>query len=103
METTCTVVCRLDPTPEQALEIEATLKAFVEACDFIAKTARTIGSINKVKVQHACYHESRTRFGLSANLTLRAIAKTCVALKVSSKMRSAFAPTSIDYGGRNFS
>jgi IS605 OrfB family transposase len=56
-----------------------------------------------VKVQHACYGDVRARFGLSANLAIRAIARVCAALKVKSKAHSTFAPTSIDYDQRIFS
>jgi putative transposase len=98
-----TVVCKLDPTPEQRAEIEATLAAFARACDFAADTARGIGSTNKVKVQQAGYREIRARFGLSANLAIRAIARACAALKVPEKMHARFAPTSIDYDARIFS
>lgn len=102
METTRTLVCKLDPTPEQAAEIDATLKAFAAACDFAAATARRIGSTNKVKVQRGAYRDIREQFGLSANLAIRAIARACAALKVPTKMHSAFAPTSIDYDARIF-
>ena len=103
METVRTVVCKLAPTPEQIQDIDATLKAFASACDFAADTARRIGSTNKVKVQAEGYREIRKRFGLSANLAIRAIARACAALKVPEKMHSAFAPTSIDYDARIFS
>jgi len=98
-----TVVCKLWPTPEQRAEMDATLEAFADACNHIAAVARRIHSTNKVKVQHACYREVRERFGLSANLTIRAIARVCAALKVREKAHSRFAPTSIDYDVRIFS
>jgi IS605 OrfB family transposase len=102
METVRTVVCKLAPTPEQAADIDATLGAFAAACDCAADAARRIGSTNKVKVQHAAYAEIRRRFGLSANLAIRAIARACAALKVPAKMHAKFAPTSIDYDARIF-
>jgi putative transposase len=102
METIRTVVCKLDPTTEQRAEIEATLSAFAGACNFAAEVARRIGSTNKVKVQREAYREIRERFGLSANLAIRAIARACAALKVPEKMHSTFAPTSIDYDQRIF-
>lgn len=102
METTRTVVCKLAPTPEQASEIDATLKAFAAACDFAADVARRIGSTNKVKVQAEAYRAIRETFGLSANLAIRAIARACATLKVPARMHSAFAPTSIDYDQRIF-
>jgi putative transposase len=103
METTRTVVCKLAPTSEQVSAIDATLKAFAAGCDLAAATARTLGSTNKVKVQHACYREIRKRFGLSSNLAIRAIARACAALKVPARMHSTFEPTSIDYDARIFS
>src|SRR4051794_27028364 len=102
VKATRTIVCKLDPTPEQVADLDATLGAFAGACDFAAETARSIGSTNKVKVQHACYAEIRQRFGLSANLAIRAIARACAALKVPAKMHSKFAPTSIDFDARIF-
>src|SRR5262249_49415848 len=58
---------------------------------------------NKVKVQHACYAEVRSRFSLSANLAIRAIARVCATLKVKIKAHTTFAPTSVDYDQRIFS
>jgi IS605 OrfB family transposase len=103
METVRTVVCKLNPTTEQRTELNATLVAFADACNHIADVARSIHSTNKVKLQHACYHDVRERFGLSANLTIRAIARVCAALKIKAKAHSEFAPTSIDYDQRIFS
>lgn len=102
MKTVRTVACKLAPTPEQASEIDATLRAFAAACDSAADVARRIGSTNKVRVQHAGYREIRERFGLSANLAIRAIARACAALKDPRRMHSTFAPTSIDYDARIF-
>ena len=103
METVRTIVCKLDPTPEQVAEMNATLKAFAAACDHIAEVSRQQGTTNKVVLQHACYREVRETFGLSANLTIRAIARVCTALKVKEKADSTFDPTSIDYDQRIFS
>src|SRR6266702_2899065 len=103
METIRTLPCKLLPTDAQRAELDATLVAFADACNFIADKARQILSTNKVKVQHACYQDVRAQFGLSANLAIRAIARVCAALKVKSKAHSTFAPTSIDYDQRIFS
>ena len=54
-------------------------------------------------LQHACYQDLRQKFGLSANLAIRAIARVCAALKVPTKMHSVFEPTSVDYDARIFS
>jgi predicted transposase len=103
METVRTVACKLAPTPPQRTALDATLHAFAEACNHIADVARQIHSTNKVKVQQACYRDVRARFGLSANLAIRAIARVCAALKVKTKAHAIFAPTSIDYDQRIFS
>ncbi len=103
IETTRTIILKLNPTPEQTSEIDATLDAFAAACDFAADTARRIGSTNKVTIQKEAYREIRERFSLSANLAIRAIARACAALKDPKRMHSTFQPTSIDYDARIFS
>jgi putative transposase len=100
METTRTIVLKLQPTAAQAAELDATLGAFAKACDFIADVARREHTTNKVLIQRACYREVRETFGLSANLAIRAIARVCAALKVPEKAHSKFQPTSIDYDAR---
>ena len=85
MDTVRTIACKLTPTPEQRAELDATLVAFADACNVIAEVARREHTTNKVKVQHACYQDVRARFGLSANLAIRAIARVCAALKVRAK------------------
>ncbi len=98
-----TIACKFVPTDEQRTELDATLVAFAEACNFAAEVARSIHSTNKVTLQHACYAEVRHRFGLSANLAIRAMARVCAALKVPARMHSLFEPTSVDYDARIFS
>jgi len=103
METMRTIVLKLQPTAEQATELDATLRAFAKACDHIADVARREHTTNKVLIQRVCYREVRETFGLSANLVIRAIARVCAALKVPEKAHSAFKPTSIDFDARIFS
>ncbi len=103
METIRTIVCKIAPTAEQVAEIEATLQTFAGACNHIAEVSCREKTTNKVILQHACYREIRDTFGLSANLTIRAIGRVCAALKVKEKAHSTFAPTSIDYDQRIFS
>jgi hypothetical protein len=102
METIRTIVCKLDPTPEQVVEIDATSRVFAHACNHIADVCRAIHSTNKVTVQHACYGEVRAQFGLSANLAIRAIARVCAALKAQDRMHSTFEPSSVDFDVRTF-
>ncbi len=103
METIRTICCKINLTSEQALEIDDTLRAFASACNYIGDVVRILGNTNKVQIQKVCYRDVRNRFGLSANLAIRAIARVCSALKVPEKARSVFAPTSVDYDIRIFS
>ena len=103
MDTVRTIACKLAPTPEQRAELDATMLAFADACNWIADVARREHTTNKVKIQHACYTDVRAQFGLSANLAIRAIARVCAALKVKARAHSIFEPTSIDYDQRIFS
>jgi hypothetical protein len=82
IETIRTVVCKLASTSEQRPELDTTLIAFADACNFIADVTRQIHSSNKVKVQRACYAEVRRRFGLSADLSIRAIARVCATMNI---------------------
>jgi hypothetical protein len=93
MDTIRTMACKLLPTQEQCVELDATLAAFADACNFIADMARQLHSTNKVKRQHACYQEVRSHFRLSANLAIRAIARVCAALKVPSKAHASHLST----------
>lgn len=102
MDAIRTVVVKLDPTDEQAADIDRTLAAFAGACDHAAETARAINSTSRFTVQKACYADIRKQFGLSANLAVRAVARACAALKVPDKRTPAFAPTSVDYDARIF-
>jgi putative transposase len=75
MDTIRTLACKLAPTSDQRAELDATLVAFTDACNYIAGVAWAIYSSNKVKVQHAAYNDVRARFGWSANLVIRAIGR----------------------------
>lgn len=103
MESIRTICCKLTPTSEQAVSIEATLVAFAGACNHAADVCRVTGSANKFKIQKECYFPIRARFGLSANLTIQAVIRACAALKVPEKKDSTFSPTSIGYDARIFS
>ena len=69
-----TLMVKLDPTDEQYQMLLETMHRFNEACNYIAGVAFAIGKANKVEVHKAVYYDVRERFGLSAQLTVRAIA-----------------------------
>jgi predicted transposase len=67
-----------------------TMEAFNQACDYIAITCFEQQSASKFKIQKLVYHDVREKFGLSAQLTIRAIAKTCDAYKLNKKVKCEF-------------
>ena len=81
---------KMNGLTEQAAAIDDSLDRYADACNAIADVCRSLDSTNRIDVHHACYHEIRQRFGLSANHVVRAIARTCIALKVPHKADSAF-------------
>lgn len=108
MKTIHTIACKLDPTPAQRAEIDATMRAFADACNYVASLCRTLKTTNKIDVQKACYREIRERFDLSANLTVRAIARACGAVKTLNKQGDretvpSFQSSAIGYDARIFS
>ena len=103
-EQVLTVQCKLSPTYSQAEEIEDTLKAFADACNWIDQNTPA-KLTNKVRIQGLVYQDVRTKFGLSANLAIRAINRVAANRKTALKNRSKvknFKPTSIDYDARIF-
>lgn len=90
-----TVKCKLEVPPSQVEHVEATLKAFADACNFAA----TFKTRRQYDLHHACYRKIREQFGLSAQLSVRAIARVAACKKENPK----FFPTSIDYDARIFS
>jgi putative transposase len=104
MEQVLTIKCKLKPTPEQSLIIDETLKAFADACTWIhINTDPKI--CNNVVLQSLVYHDVRSLFGLSANLTVRALARVASNRKTAKALDGevkAFNPTSIDYDARIF-
>jgi putative transposase len=79
MKTTLQV--KLLPTVEQHTRLLNTMHAFNAACTWIAEYAYQERCASKFVLQKALYQEIRQRFGLSAQLAIRAIAKTVEAYK----------------------
>jgi IS605 OrfB family transposase len=85
--------------------LAATTEAFAGAANVVLAHSRKLKTSNKVKLQHACYREIRKRFGLSANLAIRAIARVAYAVKIAAKRGKSvgtFHATSVDYDARIF-
>lgn len=93
------------PTPVMARQLEATARAFADGCQYAASEAQRTGVTHAVALQRATYREIRTRFGLSANLAVRAVRRASAALTSAKRRRRLpprFRPTSVEYDARIF-
>lgn len=96
-----TVKCRVEVPESIRSRVDATLRAFADACNEIRSVAEAAGITNKFQLQHSLYHELRRQFGMSSNLTIRAIARVASVLKAK-HIHPIFHPTSVDYDQRIF-
>ncbi|MEH2310020.1 MAG: transposase [Nostoc sp.] len=104
MEQVLTLVCKLNPTPEQVAQIEATLKAFAGACNYTNEQVKPQVT-SKTTIQNLVYQDLRSLFGLSANLAVRACARVGANRKTAKQKNKSvkfFKPTSADYDARIF-
>jgi putative transposase len=97
-----TISCKLQVTNAQAAQLETTLRAFAEACNFVAEWGRTHQVHRQYALHKGCYAAVRQRFGLSANLAVRALARVAARLTKAQTRHSTFQPTSVDYDARIF-
>ncbi|PPT07373.1 Mobile element protein [Geitlerinema sp. FC II] len=100
-----TIVCKLNPTPEQSRKLEATLEAFAKACNFANQTVNP-KITNKNRIQGEVYKAIREQFRLTANLAVRACARVAAnrkTAKLKDRPIKQFKPTSADYDARVFS
>ncbi len=99
-----TIVCKLNPTPEQVVKIEATLKAFADACNYVHETVQPTMTSGR-RIQTLAYTKLRSIYGLSANLAIRVCVRVGTsrqAAKEKGQLVSPFKPTSVDYDVRIF-
>jgi putative transposase len=104
MEQTLTIVCKLQPTPEQVVKIDETLQGFADACNYVNQKVDA-KLTNKHTIQTLIYQDIRALFGLSANLAVRVCARVAAnrkTAKLKKKPVKSFAPTSADYDARIF-
>jgi putative transposase len=85
-----TLIVKLDPAPEQTAALLTTLARFNAACNWLAGLAFESRSANKIQLQKQAYCETRDRFGLAAQMAVRAISKVCEAYKRDRTKRPSF-------------
>ena len=92
---------KLLPTPEQAGALRHTLEQANAACRFVSDTAWETKTFRQYDLHHKCYQSVREQFGLSAQVTVRAIAKVADAYKLDRKTKRTFNTTgSVAYDDR---
>jgi len=87
-----TLMIKLNPTEEQYRMLLDTMHRFNKACNEIADTVFQMRKANKVEVHHAVYYDIRRKYGLSAQLTVRAISKVVEAYKRDKSIKPQFRP-----------
>jgi len=87
-----TLMVKLMPTTEQHQALLETMERFNAACNAIAEAAFEHRTANKIRLQKLVYDRIRKEFGLSAQMTVRAISKTCEAYKVNKSVKPTFKP-----------
>ena len=80
------------PTPDQAAELRATRARCHAACNAMAATAFRTRTTSKYGLQRLAYAEIREAFGLSAQMTVRAISKVADAYKRDPTVQPTFRP-----------
>lgn len=85
---------KLIPTPEQHSALLQTMERFNEACNYITTIAFELKTANKFRLQKIVYRDIRRMFGLSAELTIRAISKVSEAYKRDRSIKPTFKPHS---------
>src|SRR3989304_3733627 len=85
-------MCKLAPEPAQRESLLATMEKFNAACDWISGVAFAERCAGKMRLQKLVYREVRARFGLSAQMAIRAIGKVCEVYKRDKSVRPVFAP-----------
>lgn len=100
-----TVKCKLQVDNQQAALLLKTLEMFADACNDILRVSQENRTTNKVKLQHLCYRTIKEKYGLQANLVIRAIARVAESAKRKRKLRKPrkFKPTSMSLDQRTFS
>lgn len=88
-----TIQIKLLPNAEQHNSLLKTMRVFNESCNFIAEVAFREQCVSKFTLQQMVYSDVRKQFGLSAQLTVRAIGKVVEAYKRDKAIQCQFRPT----------
>lgn len=84
---------KLVPTSEQHTALLATIRAFNAAASHAAQIGFAAGVFSQASIHKWCYRDLRDRFGLSAQMAVRAIGKAVEAFKRTRKTCPVFGDT----------
>jgi predicted transposase len=87
-----TLTVKLQPNTAQAQSLMTTMERFNAACNAIAETAFREHTASQVKLHHLMYRAVRERFGLSAQMAVRAIGKVVEVYKRDQSIQPTFRP-----------
>src|SRR5215475_3151778 len=76
-----TAVVKLVPEAAQREALRTTIRLANSCCDWISEIAWESKIFNKYALQQATYQEARKKFGLGAQVVIRALAKVADAYK----------------------
>lgn len=82
------------PASDDGKRLRATVERFNEAANWLAGEAFAVGLANKVELHKLHYRELRSRFGLSAQMAVRCIARVVDVYKRDRTKRPHFRPRS---------
>ncbi|HZY98564.1 MAG TPA: hypothetical protein VFE36_03240, partial [Candidatus Baltobacteraceae bacterium] len=92
---------QLLPDSDQTASLDATVRWFNAAADWLAGLAHANGCVDKYALQKRHYRELRDRFGLSSQVAVRAIAQVAGALRRDRSIRPRFRPAAaVPYDAR---
>ncbi len=81
---------KLIPTPAQAKSLKSTLERANAACNWISEQGWNSTTLKQYALHKLTYHPAKEKFGLTAQVVIRAIAKVADAYKLDNKRQRTF-------------
>jgi putative transposase len=97
-----TVKVKLLTSQAQHDDLLKTMERFNEACNYISDVAWMNQAFGKIRLQKILYYEVREKFGLSAQMVVRAVGKVSESYKIDRSVKHTFKPHgAVVYDQRN--
>ncbi len=85
-----TLKVKLNISVEDSRALLETMHQFNAACNYVAEKAFELRTANKIELQKIVYRDIREKFGISAQMAVRAISKACEAYKRDKSIKPTF-------------